>query len=127
MYLMKMHFKFWIITLVGVAWIFLKGNLYVMEAFVGGACGFILGTIKLMAYFRLAKEGIFVLSRSWSKALVSVLPVVLLFILAAIFFRKAYLTFLVFFVFVFSSIITSGIYYLERKYDEKFRIPSMSE
>ena len=37
------------------------------------------------------------------------------------------LTFLVSFVFVSSSIITSGIYYLEQNYGEKFQIPSMSE
>jgi len=37
------------------------------------------------------------------------------------------LTFLVSFVFVSSSIITSGIYYLEHNYLEKFQIPSISE
>ena len=37
------------------------------------------------------------------------------------------LTVLVSFVFVSSSIITSGIYYLEQNYLEKFQIPSISE
>jgi len=37
------------------------------------------------------------------------------------------LTFFVSFVFVSSSIITSGIYYLEHNYLEKFQIPSISE
>ena len=98
-----------------------------MEALVGGACGSLLGVIKLINYFRLARKGIFVIPMNVYKGLISALPIVLLFLIAAIFFRKAYLTFLMFFVFVSSSLITPGIYYLEKNYGEKFRIPSISE
>jgi hypothetical protein len=118
---LKKHFIFWIIATIFLFWISLKGELYAVESLTAGACGLFFGAIDLIIYFRLAKNGIFVLPiRSTNRALLSALPIAFLFLLASVFFRKSYFTFLVLFVFVYSFLVTFGIYFLEHKYGGKF-------